>query len=141
MESLLEKFRYINKLLQKTAGNPVDFDEMATVLSSAVNANCYIVGRKGKIHGHKFLEHFYCGNVEALVDRQARFPEAFNNFLLSMTRTQANMEINNAVCMVNGQTPCKYGEMNLTITPVLCGGERLGTLFVSKREGKFDDMI
>lgn len=139
MESLLEKFRHINKILQKTSGNPVDFDEMAMVLSSAIGANCYIVGKKGKIHGHKFVDDFYCGYAEELMGGQARFPEAFNNFLLSMTKTHANMEIKNDCCIVNGQAPCEYGENILSIVPVFCGGDRLGTLYVSKREGNFNE--
>lgn len=139
MATLLEKTRKINKLLQKTAGNPVDFDEMAEVLSKAIDANCYIVGRRGKVHGHRFVDDFFCGNVEMLMNKQARFPEDFNDFLLKTRTTEANVKVENNLCMVSGQTPCKYGELNLTITPVTGGGERLGTLILSKREGKFSD--
>ena len=139
MATLLEKTRLINKILQRNAGHPVDFDEMATVLSQVIDANCYIVGRKGKVHGHEFVEGFYCGNIEILMNKQARFPEDFNDFLLKTTKTEANKKYENNNCMVSGMTPCKYGELSLTITPINAGGERLGTLVLSKREGDFTD--
>ena len=67
MKTLLEKTRNINKLLQKTAGNPVDFEEMATVLAVNINANCYIVGRHGRILGYSFMEGFSCEIMEDIV--------------------------------------------------------------------------
>jgi transcriptional pleiotropic repressor len=37
---LLEKTRRINKILQKTAGQHVDFKEVAEVLKNVIHANC-----------------------------------------------------------------------------------------------------
>ena len=41
IEALLEKSRRINKILQKTAGQHVDFKEVADVLQDVVEANVY----------------------------------------------------------------------------------------------------
>ncbi len=39
MANLLDKSRKINRLLQQSGGKPVDFEEMATVLTKAINCN------------------------------------------------------------------------------------------------------
>ena len=49
--SLLEKTRRVNKLLQKSAGYPVDFEEICNILSELINGNVYVVSRKGKSLG------------------------------------------------------------------------------------------
>ena len=49
VENLLDKTRAISRLIQRAAGKPVDFEEMAKVLSEKIEANCYIIGRRGKI--------------------------------------------------------------------------------------------
>ena len=46
---LLEKTRRINKILQKTAGQYVDFKEVAEVLKTVIHANIYIADRQGEI--------------------------------------------------------------------------------------------
>ncbi|HAA08644.1 MAG TPA: GTP-sensing pleiotropic transcriptional regulator CodY, partial [Syntrophomonas sp.] len=50
-KSLLEKSRSIYKILQKIAGNPVDFFEMAEVLADNLECSVFIVGRRGGIGG------------------------------------------------------------------------------------------
>lgn len=46
---LLTKIRRINRLLQKTAGHPVNFMEMAEVLSTVIEANAFIPIRREKL--------------------------------------------------------------------------------------------
>ena len=84
MKNLLEKTRSINKLIQRAAGNPVDFEEMAKVLSQAVEANCYIVGRRGRILGFCFMPGFACGIMEEIVMHSERFPESYNEGLMKV---------------------------------------------------------
>ncbi|HWI54189.1 MAG TPA: GTP-sensing pleiotropic transcriptional regulator CodY, partial [Desulfobacteria bacterium] len=87
MENLLDKARAINKLLQKAAGHPVDFHEMASVLCENIGANVYIVGRRGKILGHAFVEKFMCDVVKDIIEAVERFPEEYNEQLLEITET------------------------------------------------------
>ena len=46
--SLLEKTRRINKLLQRSAGYPVDFNDVCKTLGEVLSANTYVASRKGK---------------------------------------------------------------------------------------------
>ena len=90
LETLLEKTRAISGLIQRAAGKPVNFDEMAKVLSSKIEANCYIVGRRGKILGYCFMEGFKCEEMDEIVLHTERFPESYNEGLLKITATEAN---------------------------------------------------
>jgi len=51
MKTLLEKTRRINRLLQKSAGTQVNFNELASVLADLIGADVYVASRKGKILG------------------------------------------------------------------------------------------
>ena len=53
---LLTKTRKINSLLQKSAGKPVNFKEMAETLSEIIEANCYVVSRRGKLLGFSIYQ-------------------------------------------------------------------------------------
>ena len=64
MSELLEKSRKINRLLQRTGGQRVDFSEMADVLNDAVDSNIFISSQKGKILGNSLLQDFECDFLE-----------------------------------------------------------------------------
>jgi transcriptional pleiotropic repressor len=139
VKSLLEKTRSINRQLQKSAGNPVDFDEMAQVLRDEINANCYIIGRHGKIMGYAFIEGFACGIMDDIVYRLERFPEEYNEELLRVNETRANHEQEEAACVFSAKEKCIFSNKLTTIVPVIGGGQRLGTLVLSKFNVPFTD--
>lgn len=139
MKNLLEKTRHINKLLQKSAGHPVDFDEMAKVLGGMIGANCYIVGRRGKIMGYHFIETFGCDEMEEIVMEAERFPESYNDGLLKVTETKANINQVEHGCIFSAEQPCIFDNKLVTIVPVVGGGERLGTLVLAKFTTEFEN--
>jgi len=139
MQTLLEKTRAINRLIQRAAGHPVDFEEMAKVLSEAVQANCYIVGRRGRILGYSFMPNFTCGSMEEIVVHSERFPESYNEGLLKTTETKANCTQVANGCVFNDNEPCHFSNKLTTIVPILGGGERVGTLVLAKFDQKFTD--
>lgn len=145
MKTLLEKTRTVNKLLQKTAGNPVEFTEMAKVLSDLIDANIYIVGRRGKILGYAFMDGFMCGIIEDIVVKAERFPETYNEDLLRITQTQANLLKNKEECVfgVDIGQGCLFDGKISTVVPILGGGERQGTLLLAKFDQEFthEDLI
>ncbi|MDW7674463.1 MAG: GTP-sensing pleiotropic transcriptional regulator CodY [Bacillota bacterium] len=138
MKSLLEKTRHINRLLQKSAGHPVDFDEMAKVLGGMIEANCYIVGRRGKIMGYHFIETFGCDAMEEIVMQAERFPESYNDGLLKVNETKANFNQIEHGCIFSNEQPCIFTNKLVTIVPIVGGGERLGTLVLAKFSTEFD---
>jgi transcriptional pleiotropic repressor len=139
MRTLLEKTRTINKLLQKSVGSTVEFTEMAKVLSDLIDANIYIVGRRGKILGYAFMDGFQCAVIEEIVGKTERFPEVYNENLLRVSQTQANLHNEKDECVfgvvnVNG---CEFQGKITTVVPIIGGGERQGTLLLAKFEIEF----
>lgn len=139
MQNLLEKTRAISKIVQRAAGHPVDFDEMAKVLSEAITANCYIVGRRGKILGYSFMSDFACDTMEEIVIHSERFPESYNEGLMKITETKSNTTQVANGCVFNQKERCPFNNKITTIVPVLGGGERVGTLVLSKYNEEFTD--
>jgi transcriptional pleiotropic repressor len=139
MKNLLEKTRHINRLLQKSAGHPVDFDEIAKVLGGMIGANSYIVGRRGKIMGYHFIETFGCDQMEEIVMEAERFPENYNEGLLKITETKANINQIEHGCIFSVEQPCIFTNKLVTIVPIVGGGERLGTLVLAKFKTEFEN--
>jgi len=137
METLLEKTRAISKLIQKAAGKPIDFEEMAKVLSEKINSNCYIVGRRGKILAYWFMDSFHCDEMERIVVHSERFPESYNQGLIRITSTKANTTQVENSCIFNKNEKCGLSNKITTIVPILGGGERVGTLVLSKFNKEF----
>ncbi|WP_131919039.1 GTP-sensing pleiotropic transcriptional regulator CodY [Heliophilum fasciatum] len=143
MATLLEKTRIVNRLIQKSAGHPVNFEEMAKIVSELINSNCYIIDRRGKILGYAFMPNFDCGIMIDIVHHTERFPESYNQDLLRVTETQANYcQLTNA-CVFNYGEKCSYGHKLMTVTLILGGGQRLGTLVLAKFNEEFtnEDLI
>ncbi len=139
MRTLLEKCRLISKMIQRAAGHPVDFEEMAKVLSENVDCNCYIVGRRGKLLGYSFMQDFTCGIMEEIVIHSERFPESYNEGLMRETETRANVTQENNACVFNKNGECHFIGKISTIVPVMGGGERVGTLVLAKFDQDFND--
>lgn len=143
MKALLEKTRDINKLVQKSAGNPVDFTEMAQVLAEIIRCNCYILSRQGAIIGYSFMEGFACEIMEDIVYRSEHFPEDYNEGLLRMDRTHANFAQVGDACVFHPGNECLFTGKLVTVVPVVGGGQRLGTLVLAKFNVEFtnEDLI
>lgn len=143
MEELLEKSRKINRLLQRTGGRPVDFAEMADVLSEAINCNVYISGKDGKIFGYSLLDDFECDIMEEKVIDEGDFPEDYNKGLMRVRETKANIEQKEGKCVFTDGEDCLFENKLTTIIPVLGGGDRLGTLVLARYEEEFaaTDMV
>ncbi len=139
MSEILEKSRKINRLLQRSGGQPVDFEKMAPVLSEAIESNTYISSKKGKILGHSFMEDFECEIMDDIVSEDNRFPEDYNNSLLEVSGTKANINQEDKVCVFDPENKCMYSDKLTTIVPVIGGGDRLGTLVLSRYGNEFSD--
>lgn len=138
MKELLEKTRNINQILQKSAGHPVDFEEIAEVLCGTIEANIYIVGRRGKVLGHAFMPNYDCDTMVGVVETAERFPEAYNDDLLKVTETCTDFRRQANTCIFEGGHTCAFNNKRTTIVPIMGGGERLGTLALTKFDSEFD---
>ena len=139
MNSLLERSRKINRLLQRSGGRAVDFAEMADVLRNAINCNVYIASKKGKILGFSLLDDFECDIMEEEVIDKGKFPQGYNKGLLRTRNTKENIEQKDGKCVFKEGEDCLYENKLTTIVPVLGGGDRLGTLVLARYGEEFTD--
>lgn len=74
--NLLAKTRKINAMLQKAAGKAVNFKEMAESLSEVIEANVFVVSRRGKLLGIAVSQQIENERMyKMLEDKQ--FPEEY----------------------------------------------------------------
>jgi len=135
MKTLLEKSRRINRLLQKSAGTQVNFNELAGVLADLVGADTYVASRKGKVLGIGLT----AGDVDAY--QNATFTDEYNNTLMKLDETTSNTAQDTLAIVVNGEEEQKSAGL-VTVVPINGGGERLGTLVLARaNEFTDDDLI
>ncbi|MGI6308792.1 MAG: hypothetical protein ACOX1X_09420 [Dethiobacteria bacterium] len=110
---LLEKTRRINKILQKTAGQRVDFTEVSEVLKNVIHANVYIADREGKILGYALVDEFECDIMVSQVLKKSEFPERYNDFLLRDDETRVKLKTKKkCLCFRRGRKLSFYKQVN-----------------------------
>jgi len=132
--SLLEETRKINGLLQRAGEEKVDFDEIASLLSTSIDSIVFILSRKGKILGSELKDDFLCDILFDDMDSASSLNGDFNELLLNIYETEANMSQESGKCFFFSQRECTASECLLSIIPVISGGERLSTIVVTKSE-------
>lgn len=135
---LLEKTRRINKILQKTAGQHVDFKEVSEVLRNVINANIYIADRSGRILGYSLVDEFECELMVNQVLKNGQFPADYNEKLLSVEESRVNLRQKCNDCVFIDNVECLFTDKITTIVPIVGGGKRLGTLLLARFSEEFD---
>lgn len=138
MSTLLEKTRKLNKILQKSGTEPVVFNDICKLLSDVLACNVYIVSRKGKILGYNFAGGFECDVVKEKIISEMRFPESYNNKLMNVNETMANLH-NKGICVFGEEGSCLLENKISTIVPIVGNRERLGTLLLARFGKAFED--
>jgi transcriptional pleiotropic repressor len=143
MTPLLEKTRRINRILQKTAGQHVDFKEVADVLRNVIHANIYIADRGGKILGYALVDEFECELMVNEVLRSGTFPEDYNEMLLGHDDSRVNLRQKCNACVFIEELACLFTNKITTIVPIVGGAKRLGTLLLARFNEEFgpEDLI
>ena len=135
---LLDKTRKINRLLHNNNSSKVVFNDICDVLTGILASNVLVVSKKGKVLGvgqcqgvgliHELIEN----KVGRLID------EMLNERLLSILSTKENVNLQTL-----GFSPEVVKGYQAIITPINIAGERLGTLFIYKKDDMYeiDDII
>jgi transcriptional pleiotropic repressor len=131
-DDLLIKARNINRMMQMTPGQPVDFAAIAKVLGESTNANIYLVGRRGKILACQFCADFTCSIMEDILAYSESFPESYNHELLQVNESVSNLPQENDFCLFSSSAKCPLPDKRISIVPIIGGGERLGSLLLTR---------
>ncbi|MFS0782309.1 GTP-sensing pleiotropic transcriptional regulator CodY [Bacillus sp. 1P06AnD] len=136
--NLLEKTRKINAMLQNAAGKPVNFKEMAEILSDVIDSNVYVVSRRGKLLGVSINQQIENERMKKMFeDRQ--FPEEYTNSLFNLQETSSNLNVDSEYTAFPVENKDLFVNGLTTVVPIIGGGERLGTLILARLEEKFQD--
>jgi len=135
--NLLEKTRKINAMLQKVAG-PVNFREMAETLREVIEANIYVLSRRGKLLGVAIRQEIDNERMKRIISER-QFPEDYTEKLFTITETSANLDIEHELTAFPVENKELFKTGLTTIVPIVGGGERLGTLILSRFDKPFSD--
>jgi transcriptional pleiotropic repressor len=138
MATLLEKTRKLNRILQKSATEPVMFSDICKILSDVMNCNVYVISRKGKILGYSLIDEFECEVIKDKILKDQKFPEDYNNQLLQITETKPNAK-EHGYCTFDSSLECLHLGKVTTIIPIIGNRERLGTLLLARYTSEFTD--
>lgn len=133
---LLTKTRTLNRLLQRAAGGALNFREMAEVLCTTIQADVFVVSRKGKVLGCAAVGPFQHEQLRAMAAEDLRLSQESNERFMGMQETLTNVTpdegVRDAFSMMAGQE-------KMTVVPIVGGRDRLGTLVLLRNSEAFDD--
>ncbi|WP_058307822.1 GTP-sensing pleiotropic transcriptional regulator CodY [Gracilibacillus massiliensis] len=135
---LLEKTREINAMLQKTQGKSVDFTDMSKTLRDVIGANIFIVSRKGKLLGFSINQQIENDRMKKMLEER-QFPENYTENLFNITTTTTNLTIDSEYTAFPIENRDLFQNGLTTIVPIIGGGQRLGTLILSRLSDSFKD--
>lgn len=135
---LLDKTRKINKLLHNNNSSKVVFNDICEVLTEILNSNVFVVSKKGKVLGGSKCEGV--PYIEELIEKEVgkHIDAMLNERLLSILSTKENVNLQTL-----GFSENEVKGYQAIITPINIAGERLGTLFIYKKDAMYeiDDII
>ncbi len=135
---LLDKTRKINQLLHNNNSGKVVFNDICEVMTDIMKSDVLVISRKGKVLGVSTCEGVD-EITDLLVDRVGGFIDPMlNERFLSILSTKEN--VNLETLGFEGEDLRKY---QVIINPIEIAGERLGTVFMYKSDGRYeiDDII
>ncbi|MDR1245730.1 MAG: GTP-sensing pleiotropic transcriptional regulator CodY [Clostridiales Family XIII bacterium] len=135
--SILDKVRKMNWVLQESTSGAFSFDELCGILSDLMDANVYIANQRGKVIGVHYKIKSDSAAIPDPETGKEKFPNEYSEALLKVTKTESNLTAEEAlkIFKYNYDT---YDKLH-TIIPILGGGERHGTLILTRYLPKFND--
>ncbi|MGY4689814.1 GTP-sensing pleiotropic transcriptional regulator CodY [Salibacterium sp. K-3] len=135
---LLSKSRKINDMLQKTAGDHVNFKDMAETLRDIISSNVFVVSRRGKLLGYAIKQEIENDRMKKMLEER-QFPEEYTSGLFKLDETSPNLGIDSDYTAFPVENRDLFSSGLTTIVPINGGGQRLGTLVLARLNDRFDD--
>ena len=137
MSDILSKVRKLNWMLQESPTGAFSFNEMCESLSDLLDANVYVTNTRGKVIGVSLKIKQDSSTIKDAETGDESFPGEYNEGLMKVKKTCANMSGEEAL------TIFKYdydtSDKLHTVIPIVGGGNRWGTLIVTRYEPEFTD--
>ncbi len=135
-ENLLTRIRKLNWALSESASGFICFTELSNILYEVLDANVYIISRKGKVLAAKFNEGEETP-LELVDDKTHILPKKYNDKCLALKTTSENLTYD-AIKKIFG-SGYELAPNFHTIVPVIFGGQRVATLMFVRESKAFSD--
>ena len=136
-KDILTKVRKLNWVLQESASGVFSFNDLCGILSDLMDANVYIANRRGKVIGVHYKIKSDSSTITDPETGSEKFPNEYNEALLKVVETEANLKAEEALEIFKYDYDT-YDKLH-TIIPIHAGGQRLGTLIVTRYKPEFID--
>ena len=137
MGDILKKIRKLNWMLQESPTGAFSFNEMCELMSEFMDANVYITNRHGKVVGVGYKSKSDSMAISDTETGSEVLPEEYNEELMRVRETTANLSGDEALKIF------KYdydtADKLHTIIPILGGGQRWGTLVLTRYSPSFEE--
>ena len=137
MGDILKKIRKLNWMLQESPTGAFSFKEMCELMSEFMDANVYITNRHGKVIGVGYKSKSDSMAISDTETGSEVLPEEYNEELMRVRETTANLSGDEALKIF------KYdydtADKLHTIIPILGGGQRWGTLVLTRYSPSFEE--
>lgn len=137
MGDILKKIRKLNWMLQESPTGAFSFNEMCELMSEFMDANVYITNRHGKVIGVGYKSKSDSMAISDTETGSEVLPEEYNEELMRVRETTANLSGDEALRIF------KYdydtADKLHTIIPILGGGQRWGTLVLTRYSPSFEE--
>ena len=137
MGDILKKIRKLNWMLQESPTGAFSFNEMCELMSEFMDANVYITNRHGKVIGVGYKSKSDSMAISDTETGSEVLPEEYNEELMRVRETTANLSGDEALRIF------KYdydtADKLHTLIPILGGGQRWGTLVLTRYSPSFEE--
>ena len=139
-KEFLNKIRRLNWVLSESTTGSLSYQDLSLILSEIINANVYVLDAQGRVLGVAYTDALDTSTFEDELGFE-KVSEEDNAGFLEINETMANL-VGDSLIPVLGENYSMKDKYH-AIIPIICGGERLGTLFEYRmdREYDIDDII
>lgn len=135
--TLLTKIRKMNWVFQESASGAFSFNDLCAILSDLLDANVYIVSRKSKVLGVHYKVKSDSSTILNPETGDEQLPYEYNEEFLKLDKTLANLT-KEALVQVFKEDYDAFDKYH-TIVPILGGGQRWGTMLLTRYNPEFSD--
>jgi transcriptional pleiotropic repressor len=134
---LLEKARRLTRILQQSGNAPVSFPDISMMLKDVLDANVYVISKRGKILGFGLTDSEDSALIFEKGTNVQMFPDEYNEELLKIDQTIFNLSQDELMKIFKGDV--SVYTKHVTIVPIIGNALRLGTLVIARRDHSYSE--
>jgi len=135
--TLLDYMRKVNRLMQNE--DMRNYDEIAYILSDAIEANIYMASPIGGILGYSLWDGVESDLSIGETLTQSRVPEHYLEWLMRSHETLVNIPLQERQSKVERARESAVNRENVAVAPIYGGGRRRGFLIIVKHDKEISD--